>query len=190
MVEWLKKLEKRDLNAAKKAKDNKTREFFEKQFPELRKLREYRERLSRAGLRIRSDADMEEVMDGLQEQELDNAKMRSYAVIPPIIYDSRQKRYVYFNKNGLLENPIEDFNDLKLVNIWTEQEKDIFREKFLQHPKNFGLIASYLERKSVADCVQYYYLSKKRENYKQLLRRHVKKRTRKYTKFLSTQIQS
>merc|ERR1719266_2888530 len=55
--------------------------------------------------------------------------------------------------------------------MWTGPEKDIFQEKYLQHPKNFGLIAQYLERKTVADCVQYYYLSKKTENYKQLLRK-------------------
>ena len=64
------------------------------------------------------------------------------------------------------------------MNVWTNQEKEIFKEKFLQAPKNFGLIASYLENKSVMDCVQYYYSSKKRENYKQLLRKNAKKRTR------------
>ena len=54
---------------------------------------------------------------------------------------------------------------------WRLTERETFKEKYLQHPKNFGMIAQYLERKSVADCVQYYYISKKTENYKQLLRK-------------------
>lgn len=52
----------------------------------------------------------------------------------------------------------------------------MFKEKYLQYPKNFVTIASCLERKSVADCVQFYYLSKKTVNYKQWLRKSKMKR--------------
>lgn len=52
-----------------RAKDQKLREFFEKQFPELKKQREDKERISRVSQRIRSDAEWEEIIDGLQEQE-------------------------------------------------------------------------------------------------------------------------
>jgi len=38
-------------------------------------------------------------------------------------------------------------SDRKYINVWTAQEKQIFKEKYLQHPKNFGLIASFLEKK-------------------------------------------
>ena len=55
----------------------------------------------------------------------------------------------------------------------------VSREKYLQHPKNFAVISQYLDRKSVSDCVQYYYLSKKTENYKQLLRKSRTRGTRK-----------
>lgn len=177
--EWLKKLEKRDTAPAKKAKDTKTREYFEKQFTELKKAREDRERLQRSGQRIRSEADMDEIIDGLQLQVMEDKKMRSYAVIPPLMHDHVLKPSPHFdNRNGFIADPMELHDDVKCINIWTEGEKIIFREKYLQHPKNFGVIASFLERKSVADCVRYYYISKKTENYKQLLKKHAKKRTR------------
>ena len=35
-----------------------------------------------------------------------------------------------------------------------------------QHGKNFSTIAKNLERKAVSDCVQYYYLTKKKDNFK------------------------
>lgn len=179
MQAWLKKMDKRENNAARKAKDQKQREFFEKQFPELKKQREDRERFSRAGQRVRSEAELEEIMDGLQEQENEDRKMRSYAVVPPILVDVRSRRPRYLNRNSLVEDLSAEYKDRQMHNVWTDQEKEVFREKYLQHPKNFGIIASHLERKSVADCVQYYYLTKKSENYKQLLRKHnVKKRTR------------
>ena len=54
----------------RKARDLKNREVFEKVFPELRKQREDKERFSRSGGRVRSEADLEEIMDGLQEQEV------------------------------------------------------------------------------------------------------------------------
>ncbi|XP_023222534.1 nuclear receptor corepressor 1-like [Centruroides sculpturatus] len=179
MQVWLKKIEKKENNANRRAKEAKVREFFEKQFPELKKQREDKERFSRVGQRIRSDAELEEIMDGLQEQEMEDKKMRSYAVIPPILLDSKQQRLQFINRNGLVEDPMAEYKERQMLNIWTDQEKEIFREKYLQHSKNFGLIATYLERKSVADCVQYYYLTKKSENYKQMLRKHnVRKRTR------------
>lgn len=190
MLSWLKKLEKKETNPTKKTKDLKMREYFEKQFPELRKQREDKERFSRVGQRIRSDAELEEIMDGLQEQELEDKKIRSYAVIPPILLDSRHRKHYYINRNGFIEDPMSEYKERQMLNIWTDQEKDIFKEKYLLHPKNFSLIASFLERKSVPECVQYYYLSKKNENYKQLLRKQVKKRTRALVKAQQQQQQA
>lgn len=99
--------------------------------------------------------------------------MRSYAVVPPLLFDARQRRISYINNNGRIEDFAAEYQDRQLLNVWTKAEIEIFKEKFLQHPKNFGVIASYLDRKSVCDCVQYYYLSKKVENYKRLLRKYL-----------------
>lgn len=171
MQDWLKKVEKVENSPKRKMKDAKNREFFEKMFPELRKQREDKERLNRVGSRIKSEADMEEIMDGLQEQEMEDKKMRSYAVIPPILIDQKDRKFVYQNFNGRIQDMEAEYKERQFVNIWTPIEKEYFREKYLQHPKNFSMIASYLERKSVSDCVQYYYKSKKAENYKRLLRK-------------------
>ena len=113
---------------------------------------------------------MEDVIERLQERENEDKKMHSYAVIPPVLlpYEERQRKFT--SNNGLILDPLKEFNDRKFQNMWTDPEKDIFKEKFLQHPKNFGRIAQNLERKSVSDCVLYYYMTKKSVNFKQQLR--------------------
>lgn len=126
---------------------------------------------------MKSEADMEEIMDNLQEQALEDKKMRSYAVIPPILLNQRERKIKYEDNNGFIEDMEEVYKSRQFLNVWTPSEKEVFKEKYLQHPKNFGVIASYLDRKSVSDCVQYYYLSKKTENYKQLFRK-ARQRTR------------
>ena len=178
MTHWLKRIEAMDENPVKKQRDQKLREYFEKQFPEIKKMREDRERLQR-GARVRSDSDTDEVADNAHVPEMELKKMNGFAVIPPLmLIDQKQSMLFFRNNNSLIEDPMELHKKMKMINIWTECEKELFREKYLLTPKKFGVVSSFLERKSVGDCVQYYYLSKKFENYKQLLRKHAKKRTR------------
>lgn len=110
-------------------------------------------------------------MDNLQEQALEVKKMRSYVVIPPIPRDAKERKITYKNNNGFVADMEAEYKSRQYLNIWTPSEKQTFNEKFLQHSKNFGFIADSLKRKSAADCVQYYYLSKKTENYKQMIRK-------------------
>lgn len=105
----------------------------------------------------------------------EDKKMRAYAVIPPILLEERKRRYRYDNQNGILDDPVAEYKENKNINIWTLSEREAFRDKFLQHPKNFVMIAGYLERKSVADCVHYYYSSKKKENYKLMVKRRIRR---------------
>uniref|UniRef100_A0A8C9QKW3 Nuclear receptor corepressor 2 n=1 Tax=Spermophilus dauricus TaxID=99837 RepID=A0A8C9QKW3_SPEDA len=124
----------------------------------------------------RSEHEVSEIIDGLSEQENLEKQMRQLAVIPPMLYDADQQRIRFINMNGLMDDPMKVYRDRQVMNMWSEQEKETFREKFMQHPKNFGLIASFLERKTVAECVLYYYLTKKNENYKSLVRRSYRRR--------------
>ena len=61
----------------------------------------------------------------------------------------------------------------KRMNLWTDMEKCIFLDKFIQHPKNFMRISSFLPRKSSEDAVQFYYDSKTSIDYKALLKEAV-----------------
>ncbi|KAM9384950.1 nuclear receptor corepressor 1 isoform 2-T2 [Pholidichthys leucotaenia] len=184
MEAWEKKVERIENNPRRKAKESRTREYYERQFPEIRKQREQQERFQRVGQRgtglsatiARSEHEISEIIDGLSEQENNEKQMRQLSVIPPMMYDSEQRRVKFINMNGLMDDPMKVYKARQFMNVWTEHEKEIFKEKFIQHPKNFGLIASYLERKCVADCVLYYYLTKKNQNYKTLVRRNYGRR--------------
>ncbi|XP_045152664.1 nuclear receptor corepressor 2 [Echinops telfairi] len=185
MEAWEKKVERIENNPRRRAKESKVREYYEKQFPEIRKQRELQERMqSRVGQRggglsmaaARSEHEVSEIIDGLSEQENLEKQMRQLAVVPPMLYDADQQRIKFINMNGLMGDPMKVYKDRQVMNMWSEQEKETFREKFMQHPKNFGLIASFLERKTVAECVLYYYLTKKNENYKSLVRRSYRRR--------------
>ncbi|XP_028912694.1 nuclear receptor corepressor 2 isoform X9 [Ornithorhynchus anatinus] len=184
MEAWEKKVERIENNPRRRAKESKVREYYEKQFPEIRKQRELQERMQRVGQRgsglsmsaARSEHEVSEIIDGLSEQENLEKQMRQLAVIPPMLYDADQQRIKFINMNGLMDDPMKVYKDRQVMNMWSEQEKETFREKFMQHPKNFGLIASFLDRKTVADCVLYYYLTKKNENYKSLVRRNYRRR--------------
>lgn len=76
--------------------------------------------------------------------------MRQSAVVPPILLESRNRcRYVYVDNNGLARDPMkEQQNRLSLFQIlWSEEEKKIFKDKFMQYGKNFAAISVYLDKK-------------------------------------------
>ena len=46
------------------------------------------------------------------------------------------------------------------LDVWTEEEVQIFCKRFSQHPKQFGKIAADLPEKSTAQAVLFYYRMK------------------------------
>ncbi|KAG7303341.1 hypothetical protein JYU34_011830, partial [Plutella xylostella] len=151
-AEWQRRVERIEQGQKRKAKEARNREFFEKVFPELRKQREERERFNRLGARVKSEAELEEIADGLHEQEHEDKKMRALTVVPPLLQDnSAVPKYTDTNRQCM--DMEAEHKELQLRNVWSPAERELFKEKYLQHPKNFGQIASFLPRKSVRDCV-------------------------------------
>ena len=58
----------------------------------------------------------------------------------------------------------------RLLKPWSDMEKCIFLDKFLQFPKNFRKIASFLKFKNTRQTVEFYYNSKQYINYKALVK--------------------
>jgi len=65
-----------------------------------------------------------------------------------------------------------------MTNMWSDMEKCIFLDRFLQHPKDFRKIASFLRNKSTKDCIAFYYDSKQSVPYKKALKEHIMRRKR------------
>jgi nuclear receptor co-repressor 1 len=78
MATWNKKVERMENSKKRKEREAKQRELYEKIFPELRKQREDKERDHRLGTRgaVRSEADMEDVIERLQEREVGSRQNR------------------------------------------------------------------------------------------------------------------
>ncbi|KAH9368627.1 hypothetical protein HPB48_004646 [Haemaphysalis longicornis] len=162
-----------DNRAEWKANEQSQRQFFEEQFPELKKTRreqlQLATSLAKPGKRKRMGADMQVIL-GLQKPEKKERRKLNCAIIPSVLSDEQRPPHDVDFRN-LVQDPLAELKERHSANVWDDREKKVFRETFLQHPKKFATIASYLDRKSVADCIQYYYLSKKSENYKQLTRK-------------------
>ena len=101
-------MDKFENSKKRKEKDAKSREGYEKVFQELRKQREDKERDHRLGTRgaVRSEADIEDVIERLHEQEMEDKKMHSYAVIPPVLLPPDERRRKFTNNNGLIHDPM------------------------------------------------------------------------------------
>lgn len=78
--------------------------------------------------------------------------MRSYAVIPPLLLDSKQRRIAFQNRNGLLQpEELEGLHsERKLINVWSSIEHELFKEKYISHPKNFGAIGQSFDRSTLS----------------------------------------
>lgn len=114
---------------------------------------------------VRSDLEMEQIIASLGNEELTDANhlaIRNVANIPDMISVTRGAvDYVYDDNNNIVDNPADFYAPRTGIDDWTEEEKATFLEKFVETPKQFGLIAQFLPNKTAAQCVTYYYLHKR-----------------------------
>ncbi|CAH8581693.1 unnamed protein product [Schistosoma turkestanicum] len=182
---FTKKMDKLLSTTKRRQRDLRHRDIFEKAMPEVKKNREDREmgnnEYAKSG--IEDDAGgVSNLTDGSQTTPYDAIeemnKLKEYAIDPPVMLAPWQRRYQFICESGLITDCRAQLQESQDLSKWSEEEKQVFKERYLATPKNFTSIASYLERKSVADCIHYYYLSKKKEGYKQLLKKHNARRRR------------
>ena len=110
---------------------------------------------------VRSDYEEMQVLQELQAQE----RLKTLVKLPPMVLDPEAKRLAIFrSRNALVEDPYGEMEAAKLVRPWTDAEKKIFHEKFSSYGKNFKRIATFIDGRTTADCVVYYYQRQKTED--------------------------
>ena len=75
-------------------------------------------------------------------------------------------------------DPVQESYEQSMTNVWTDMEKCVFLDRFMQYPKDFHKIATFLRNKSTKDCISFYYLSKQTVPYKKALKEHMMRRKR------------
>eukprot|EP00775_Hariotina_reticulata_P006146 gene6146-6383_t len=105
--------------------------------------------------------------------------LKHMSVLPQQLLDPWQKRWAGFaSNNGLVEDPLRELQEDKTGLDWTPEERRIFMEKFLQFPKNFRAIASYLQHRTPAECVVFFYKHQKLDEFANVRRKQQLKKRR------------
>ncbi|XP_019461170.1 PREDICTED: uncharacterized protein LOC109360607 isoform X2 [Lupinus angustifolius] len=93
---------------------------------------------------------------------------RNNLMMPALILDQKSK---FISSNGLVEDPLAVERERAMINPWTSKETEVFLEKFENYGKDFRKIASFLDHKTTADCVKFYYKNHKSDCFKKIKKR-------------------
>ncbi|KAG6601151.1 Nuclear receptor corepressor 1, partial [Cucurbita argyrosperma subsp. sororia] len=92
---------------------------------------------------------------------------RNTLKMPAMILDKNEKIALRFiSHNGLVEDPCAVEKERNMINPWTSAEREIFWEKLSLFGKDFRKISSFLDLKTTADCIQFYYKNHKSDSFK------------------------
>jgi hypothetical protein len=78
----------------------------------------------------------------------------------PMVSKFARREGLFWDMNRAVEDPVSEHKHFKKRVIWTEDEKDVFIEAYMQHPKKFRMIARDLPGKEVKDVIEFYYLNR------------------------------
>ncbi|KAJ4848587.1 hypothetical protein Tsubulata_020255 [Turnera subulata] len=100
----------------------------------------------------------------LSESQVKN--YRSVLKMPALILDEKERLASCFvSNNGLVEDPCAVEKERAMINPWTSEEREIFMDKLATFGKDFRKIAAFLDHKSTADCVEFYYKNHKSDSF-------------------------
>lgn len=139
-------------------------------------------RRARRGDPVRSEYEQEQIIAQITEKEaMERRITHGGSKLPRQVCPLEQElTAVYVNTfNSHKVDPVQEAREEALTNIWTDMEKCIFLDRFLQFPKDFRRIASFLRNKTTMDCIAFYYDSKQTVPYKGALKEHILRRKKK-----------
>ncbi|TFK34449.1 hypothetical protein BDQ12DRAFT_613543, partial [Crucibulum laeve] len=101
-------------------------------------------RAAALGDAVRSDLEMEQIIASLGYDEATDAhhlSMRNIATIPDMISVTRGKvEYLFDDTSRRVDHPHEYYAPDTGIEDWTQQEREIFIDKYAAFPKQFGII--------------------------------------------------
>jgi hypothetical protein len=114
---------------------------------------------------VRSEAEFLEILASLETADMRDPNVRATrtaAIVPDMVLDETERRNIlsFEDDRRLVEDPVAFYSLRAPLDLWTEDEVQIFCKRFSQHPKQFGRIAAELSEKSTAQCVLFYYRMK------------------------------
>ncbi|KZT69164.1 hypothetical protein DAEQUDRAFT_635871, partial [Daedalea quercina L-15889] len=93
---------------------------------------------------VRTDLEMEQIIASLGNDELTDANhlaSKNAATIPDMISVTKGSiDYSYDDTNNVVEDLANFYTPNTCLEDWTEEEKEIFLEKYALYPKQFGII--------------------------------------------------
>lgn len=132
---------------------------------------------------VRSEYEQEQIIAELTAKEAMEKRIKhGGSKLPRQICQLEKKlsaNYIRTFSSHYVEDPLAEAEKHRITSVWTDMEKCIFLDRFLQHPKDFRKIASFLRNKTTRQCVQFYYDSKQSVPYKAALKEHLMRRKRK-----------